>query len=157
MNQLNRLLVASPAEFAAAFRAAARGLGTEVTESRPLITVWLESSVAAAGARFVWGHGQVNYRDGRHSFGISGLFTEDVGTATISATGSVMHLRNLADLNGHYLASDEGTPMTGSDLATYLKNEHGVVIKLVAPEAGPAFRLTANGVVVRLKRAVRNV
>ena len=41
--------------------------------------------------------------------------------------------------------------MAGGGTAVYLKNEHGVVIKLVSTEVGLKFNLSADGVHIALK------
>ena len=137
-------------EFAVAFGAARIGLGSAAAEARPDATVWLEGGAAVAGAGFAWGHGQIVYKRNRHGFSISGLSVADAHAASISATGVVIRLEELSDFSGNYsrLAA-EATP-TGGGLATYLENERGVVMKLVAADAGLRFKVSLNGVRVKL-------
>jgi hypothetical protein len=139
-------------QFAVAFGAATVDLSSAATEARPDATVWLEGGAAVAGAGFAWGHGQLNYKRDHHGFSISGLSIADVHAASISATGIVMRLRKLSDFSGTY--SGLGAEATAADggAATYLKNERGVVIKLVARDAGLRFSLSVDGVRVRLRR-----
>jgi hypothetical protein len=69
----------------------------------------------------------------------------------MSATGEVYHLANIKDFEGRYVAWSAGLTIGGGGSATYLKNDHGVVIKLVATTEGLRFNLSQNGVTVRFK------
>jgi hypothetical protein len=151
MDKLNQLLVGRPlVEFGPAFGAVADDSGIEA--SQPVASLWLEGGVTPAGAGFVWGHGEVSYQGIDHAFRLSGLSIANLGAASISASGTVMHLRKLADFNGNYLALSAGSIGTDSGPATYLQNKRGVVIKLIATDAGQRINLPITGVRVRLKR-----
>jgi len=113
-------------------------------------TVDFAGGSIAAGIGFVWGHGELNYGGQSHSFKISGVSIVDVGAANISASGQVYNLKNLADFNGNYVAMTAGMTVAGGGSAAYLKNEHGVVIKLHSTEAGLRFNLSVDGVKVTL-------
>jgi hypothetical protein len=148
MDKLNRLLVASPLEFAAAFGAATKDSTNEVSQLE--VTLWLEGGLAP-GAGFMWGHGQITYQGNNHPFRISGLSAADVGAVSMCAAGSVTHLRKLSDFSGNYSASGAGAIVAGG-CTTFLQNQHGVVIQLTAKDAGRRISLPINGVRVRLKR-----
>ncbi|MGO9849351.1 MAG: hypothetical protein ACLPKT_22920 [Methylocella sp.] len=142
---MDKPLVGKPlVEFGAAFRAVTSDSGIEV--SRPEVSIWLEVGVTPAGAGFVWGRGEINYQGKNHAFRLSGLSIAKVCAASICAAGSVMYLRKLSDFSGNYLTSPD------SGLATYLKNERGVVIQLRATDAGQRINVPVNAVRVRLKR-----
>jgi hypothetical protein len=120
------------------------------TETHPHGTVDLTGGSIAAGIGFSWGHGQLNYGGQSYSFKLSGLSVVDVGAASISAAGQVYNLRNLADFNGNYVAMTAGMAVAGGGSGAYLKNQHGVVIKLHSTEAGLRFNLSAGGLKVTL-------
>jgi hypothetical protein len=61
-----------------------------------------------------------------------------------------MHLNNLTDFPGKYSALGAGVTVVGGGSAVYLKNEHGVVIKLVSKTVGLRFNLATGGVKVKL-------
>jgi len=148
---MDKLLVAKPlVEFGAAFSAATSDSGIEA--SQPAVSIWLEGGVTPAGAGFVWGRGEINFQGKNHAFRLSGLSIANVGAASISAAGSVVHLRKLSDFSGNYLTSRAGSIGADSGLATYLKNERGVVIQLLATDAGQRINVPVNSVRVRLKR-----
>ena len=149
MDKLNRLLVATPPEFEAAFDAVRDGSRAEAGQTTAAL--WLQGGITPAGAGFVWGHGEISYRGSNHAFRLSGLSIADIGAASICADGSVMHLRRLSDFSGSYSASIAGPAMAGSDSVTYLKNERGVVIKLTATDAAWRINLLVKGLRVRLK------
>jgi hypothetical protein len=113
-------------------------------------TVNVTGGSIAAGIGFSWGHGQLNYGGQSHAFKISGVSLVDVGVANISASGHVYNLKNLADFNGNYVAMTAGMTVAGGGSAAYLKNEHGVVIKLHSTDVGLRFNLSADGVKVTL-------
>jgi hypothetical protein len=114
-------------------------------------TVALTAGSVAAGIGYVWGKGTVNFAGESHSFGIRGVSALDVGAAHIEASGDIMHLTTLKEFEGHYSAFGAGLTIAGGGSAVYLKNEHGVVIKLLSKTTGLRFNLAAGGVRVRLR------
>jgi len=122
-----------------------------VSEVPPDATIELKEGSAAVGVGYIWGHGKVTFKGVTHAFTISGVSLADVGAASITATGEVSHLAKLSDFSGNYVAWDAGVTLAGGASATYLKNEHGVVIKLVATTAGLRFNHATDGVRVELK------
>ena len=135
--------------FAAAFGAARDD--SSAARSEPDVMMWLEGGVGSAGAGFAWGHGQVSFQGRDHLFRVSSLSMADTGAAGIYAIGRVMRLRRISDFNGNYRVSSAGATIAGVSLATYLQNERGVVIELVAMDAATAANRSVNGLRVRLK------
>jgi hypothetical protein len=117
----------------------------------PDATVSLDAGSVAIGIGYVWGHGKVDFQNTNHNFSISGLSLLDVGGADISATGYVYHLTKLADFAGTYTTYSAGVTIAGGGSAAYMKNEHGVVIKLTSTTQGLRFNLATSGVTVKLK------
>jgi hypothetical protein len=87
----------------------------------------------------------------RRTSSASGVSVIDVGVTNISATGSVYNLKSLADFPGNYFAMSAGITIAGGGSAVFLKNEHGVVVKLLSTDVGLKFNLSADGVQVKLK------
>jgi hypothetical protein len=110
--------------------------------------MWLQGNVGGAGTGFPWGSGQMNFQGCNYPFRVSGLSIEEAGRASIYATGRVMGLRKVSDLSGNYRASSAQGAM--ADAATSLRNEHGVVIQLVATDASAAASRSVNAVRMRL-------
>lgn len=121
------------------------------TRGEPDATVALSGGAVAAGIGYFWGHGDVVYQGERHRVRVSGLSLVDVGAAGVTTTGVVYNLRNLQDLDGTYIAASAGLTLAGGGSADYLKNEHGVVIKLLSTSRGLRFNLAADGVRVKLQ------
>jgi hypothetical protein len=140
--------------FAAAFRAATSDSGAEVYESQPVATLWLEDKAGVSGPDFAWKHGWINFQGNNHAFKISGLSMSKFGGSSISATGIVMRLGKLPDFSGNYSASAARATVAGRGPAIVLGNEHHVVIRLIAPDAGLRFNVSINGVQVRLTRPI---
>jgi hypothetical protein len=135
--------------FAAVFGAARDD--SSAARSEPDVMMWLEGGVGSAGAGFFWGHGQMSFQGRDHLFRVSSSSIADAGAAGIYATGRVMRLRKISDFNGNYRASSVEATIAGASLATYLQNERGVVIELVAMDAATAANRSVNGLRVRLK------
>jgi len=136
-------------QFATAFGAVRDSSGASQDERD--VTMWLEGGVGSAGAGFTWGHGKISFRGRDYPFRVSSLSIADAGVVGIYATGRVIRLRSVSDFNGTYRASSAGTTIAGVGLATYLQNERGVVIELVAMDAATAANRSVNGARVRLK------
>jgi hypothetical protein len=119
-------------------------------QSEPDATIVMSGGSIAVGIGYIWGQGELVYAGQKHSFSVSGLSIVDVGVADIAATGVVYNLKNPADLNGNYAAVSAGLTVAGGGSASYLKNEHGVVIKLLATTQGLRFNLAAHGVHLKL-------
>ena len=120
-------------------------------DAQPDGTVSLKGGSVAAGIGYTWGSGELNYGEGSHEFAIHGVSVVDVGATNFTATGEVYNLKKLSDFGGNYSAVGAGITIAGGGTAVYLKNENGVVIKLVATDVGLKFKLSADGVHVSLK------
>jgi hypothetical protein len=114
-------------------------------------TVSLSATSVAAGVGWVWGNGKLSFKGKDHSFKVSGLSVVDAGVSSITANGEVYDLAHLSDFAGNYTVASAGIALGGGAAASYLKNEHGVVIKLVETQQGLRFNLSGEGVKITLK------
>jgi hypothetical protein len=121
-------------------------------DAQPDASLTLKGGSVAAGIGYTWGHGELQYHDHTHRFSIKGVSIVDVGATDFSASGHVYNLKKLSDFSGNYVAAGAGITIAGGGSALYLKNEHGVVVKLVATDVGLKFTLSAEGVHVALKK-----
>jgi hypothetical protein len=121
-------------------------------DAQPDATLTLKGGSVAAGIGYTWGHGELEYHNGPHRFSIKGVSVVDVGATNFSASGHVYNLKRLEDFSGNYAAAGAGITVAGGGTAVYLKNEHGVVIKLIATDVGLKFNLSADGVHVALTK-----
>src|SRR5208282_4227688 len=146
-------LLFNPRQFADAFGAVMHDSRLVAKECQPDATVWLEGGAApaGAGAGFACDRGQIDYRGNRRSFSISGLSIADLPTVSIFATGIVRRLRSLSDFVGNYWAEAAEGGFTAGEFATSLRNDRGVLIQLVATDAGQRFNVSVNGVRIRYK------
>jgi hypothetical protein len=117
----------------------------------PDATVELSGGTIAAGVGYVWGHGSVTFQGIKHNFKLSGLSIIDVGAAHLTGSGVVYNLKNLSDFNGTYTAATAGVTIAGGGSAAVLRNQHGVVIRLISTTEGLRFNLSADGVDIKLK------
>jgi hypothetical protein len=136
---------------AAAYAGDASSTAAVADDAKPDGTVILSGGSVAAGIGFTWGHGELEYQDASHSFTVRGVSIVDVGATGYSASGVVYNLKQLSDFSGNYAAAGAGITIAGGGTALYLKNDHGVVIKLIATDVGLKFKLSGDGVHVALK------
>jgi hypothetical protein len=122
-------------------------------DTPPSGSVRLHGGSVAAGVGYVWGHGTLAYGNKRYRFKLSGISVVDVGAASITASGDVYNLKGLRDFDGNYTAVTAGLTIAGGGSVAYLKNENGVVIKLVSTTEGLRFNLSADGVHIKLQHA----
>lgn len=144
-------LVASVVLSAAAYAGDTESSVPVANEAQPDATVTLKGGSVAAGIGYTWGHGELTYQESARPFSIKGVSIVDVGATGITAKGNVYNLRSVSDFSGNYVAAGAGITLAEGGTALYLKNEHGVVIKLVSTEVGLKFKLSADGVHVTLK------
>jgi len=137
--------------FCAASYAGDTGSSAPIAEdTQPDATLTLKGGSVAVGIGYTWGHGDLTYQESSRRFSISGVSVVDVGATNYSATGKVYNLSRLSDFDGNYVAAGAGFALAGGGTAVYLKNEHGVVIKLISTDVGLKFKLSADGVHVTL-------
>ena len=118
--------------------------------ARPSGRVNLNAGSIAAGVGYVWGRGTLNCGDTDHTFKASGLSVVDVGAAKITASGEVYNLAKLQDFGGNYVGVAAGATIAGGASVAYLRNEHGVVIRLHSSTVGLRFNLSVDGVRIKL-------
>jgi hypothetical protein len=136
---------------AAAYAGDADSSAPVADDAKPDAAVTLKGGSVAVGIGYTWGHGDLNYRNTSYEFSIKGVSVVDVGATNFTAAGQVYNLKKLSDFSGNYAAAGAGLTIAGGGTATYLKNEHGVVIKLIATDVGLKFKLSADGVHITLK------
>lgn len=150
---VNLLTTALLSGAVAVWAADAPSSGSPVAEDAvPSGSVTLSGGAVAAGVGYVWGRGTLNYDGSAHRFKLNGVSVVDVGAAGITAAGDVYNLKNLEDFDGNYAAVAAGATVGGGGSVAYLRNDHGVVIKLHSTAVGLRFNLSANGVHIKLRR-----
>ena len=120
------------------------------TAEQPNATIDLTGGTVAAGIGYVWGNGHLTYKGAQHAFKLAGVSIVDVGASHITASGVVYHLRNLRDFSGNYTTVSAGLTVAGGGSVVVLRNQNGVVIKLLSTAQGLRFNLSADGVNIKL-------
>jgi hypothetical protein len=151
MRKISLSIIACALLSGAAFAADQTDSAPVAADAQPDATVVLNAGSIAAGIGYTWGNGDLTYNNQMHQFSISGVSLVDAGAANITATGNVYNLNKLSDFAGNYVAASAGLTIAGGGSAAYLKNEHGVIIKLVSTTVGLRFNLAAGGISVKLK------
>ena len=151
MRQLTVSMLACALLGGAAFADTSETHSTTNAADEPNATVDLTAGSFAAGIGFVWGHGDLIYKGSKHRFKLSGVSIVDVGASKITASGVVYNLTTLSDFSGNYTAVSAGLTIAGGGSAVVLRNEHGVVIKLLSTAEGLRFNLSADGVAINLR------
>ena len=118
----------------------------------PDATLQMHGGSFALGVGFLWGKGTLTYQGVDHDFIISGVSIGDLGGAKITASGPVSHMANLSDFEGSYVAWGMGATVGSGGSAVYMKNEHGVLIKLVTRASGLRFHVSGNGVKIKFEQ-----
>lgn len=124
---------------------------TTSATDEPDATVDITGGNVSIGIGFVWGNGDLVYKGSKHTFKLSGVSIVDVGASHITASGVVYNLKNLSDFSGNYTALSAGVTVAGGGSAVVLRNQNGVVIKLLSTAEGLRFNLSADGVDIRLR------
>jgi hypothetical protein len=144
-------LLASALLAGAAFADTPQTAQSSASEAQPDATFNLKGGSLAVGVGYVWGSGDLTYQGEKHAFRISGLSIVDVGAAHLNASGGVYNLTKLEDFNGTYRAAATSLTVVGGGSAAVLRNEHGVVIKVISTTKGLRFSLSAEGIAVKLR------
>src|SRR5271168_91320 len=122
-----------------------------VSMNEPDATVDLTGGSVAAGLGYVWGNGNLTYAGKTHRFKLTGVSIVDVGAASIAASGVVYNLKAVSDFEGTYTAVTAGATIGAGGSAALMRNQHGVLIKLLSTTQGLRFNLSANGIDIKLK------
>jgi hypothetical protein len=121
-------------------------------KAKPDGTIKLSAGSVAAGIGVSWGSGTLSYEGKSYPISVSGLDVGSVGASKITASGSVYHLKSLADFDGNYTAAEAGATVGGGGGALAMKNQNGVVVKLGATTRGVKLTLGASGVKMEIKK-----
>lgn len=124
---------------------------TAADAAAPDATLTLRGGSVAIGVGFVWARGRLTYKGKTYPVKLSGVSVVDVGVAHIGATGNVYNLTTLQDFDGNYTAATAGLTVAGGGSAAIMRNQHGVVIKLIATTEGLRFNLSADGVYMKIE------
>jgi hypothetical protein len=115
-------------------------------------TVKITGKSIAAGLGFSWGSGVLIYQGKEYPFSISGVSAGDFGFSLAEMSGEVFNLKNLADFDGNYTGFGAGITVGGGGVGATMRNQNGVLMKVVATTQGLTFKLGVDGMKVELTK-----
>lgn len=120
----------------------------------PSATASFTGETVAVGLGFTWGKGILTFKGKTYPFKVDGLSAIGAGVTKISGTGTIYHLKSVADFAGTYAAAGGGASVGshGKGSAS-LQNDKGVVIEFHAKEKGVSINLDLSGVHIQLMPA----
>jgi hypothetical protein len=121
-------------------------IGSAAGAAEPNATLQLTGGSVAAGVGFSWGSGTLTFRGKQYPVSVTGLSVGDVGIVRATARGNVYFLHKIEDFNGTYTAYAVGSTIGGGGSVASLRNQNGVVIRVVATNQGLKLTLSASGV-----------
>ena len=97
------------------------------------------------------GGGTLSYKGRAYPFKVGGLGVGGFGASRIDAGGSVFNLRQLADFDGVYVQLRSGWAVGDEGKGQmWLRNAHGVILRLKAQREGLALSVGADGMLIHL-------
>jgi hypothetical protein len=120
-------------------------------EPAPSGTVTISSKAVALGVGVSWGDGTLKFGGKDYHFSVDGLSVADLGISSITTSGEVFNLKNVADFSGNFAAGEAGIAIAGGPADQILKNQNGVVIRLHGTQQGARLTLAAQGVKLTIK------
>ncbi|HAJ26042.1 MAG TPA: DUF1134 domain-containing protein [Syntrophus sp. (in: bacteria)] len=126
--------------------------GAAFSQDKPDATLKLSQGQVAVGIGYSWGKGVLTFQGKDYPFKISGLSVVDVGISSADATGNVFGLKNLKDFNGTYTTGTAEATLAGGTGVITMKNQNGVLIKLIAKTQGVNLKLPLEGVKLKLTK-----
>ena len=118
----------------------------------PTGTVTLSSKAVAIGVGVSWGDGVLTFGGKTYPFSVEGLSVADLGVSSVTTSGDVFNLKNVADFSGNFVAGEAGIAIAGGPTDQILKNQNGVVLRLKGTQQGARLTLAAQGVKLTIKK-----
>jgi hypothetical protein len=118
----------------------------------PDATITFHGGSAAFIAGVNWGGGTLHYKGKDFPLKVSGLSVGAVGVKKFHASGSVYHLRQVADIEGTYASAGAGVTVGAGTGGITLKNGNGVLIKATGKSSGADLKVGASGMTIKLSK-----
>jgi hypothetical protein len=119
---------------------------------QPDATIEFSGGSVAVGVGYSWGKGTLHYHGESIPVTLKGLSVASVGAESVRASGDVYHLASLSEFDGNYTAASAGATVAGGGDIAAMQNQNGVVIKLRSTTQGLAFKLSVDGVAIKVKK-----
>jgi hypothetical protein len=121
-------------------------------DEKPSATIEIQQYQVAFIGSGSLGGGTLGFQGKQHEFSIGGLGIGGFGVSSIDATGEVYHLEKLDDFPGAYAQARAGVVAADKSKGSlWLRNTHGVYIRVSAKREGLMLALGADGVYIDLK------
>ncbi len=140
---LSRLVLVLPFLWVATTQAAENG-------KVPVAAIEMETTSVAVGVGYSWGNGKLWFKGKEYTFSVSGLSLVDVGISTVRAIGGVLHLKDLADFSGTYVAVSASGALGIGGGGWTMENENGVVINVGAVLGGLKLSIGPSALTIKL-------
>ena len=122
-----------------------------ISAEKPDATIDLTGGTVGVGVGVEWAKGTLHYHGKSVPVTVKGLSLARVGAGSISASGEVYHLNDLADFSGNYSAVSAGAALAGGGSVSAMRNDKGVVIEMRSTTQGAELRLGVDGIAVAVK------
>lgn len=119
---------------------------------KPDATFDLNGGTVGVGVGVEWAKGTLHYQGKSLPITVKGLSLASVGAGSISASGEVYHLKDIADFSGNYTAVSAGAALAGGGAVAAMRNDKGVVIEMRSTTQGAELRLGVDGLSVAVKQ-----
>ncbi len=117
----------------------------------PVAAIELEATSVTLGLGYSWGNGKLWYKGKEYIFSISGMNLVGVGVSTVKAKGGVLHLKDLADFSGNYMAFSASGALAKGGGGLTMQNGKGVVINMGTVQKGLKLNIGPSGLTIKLK------
>jgi hypothetical protein len=121
-------------------------------QEAPSATIELSGGSVAAGVGYSWGSGTLAFQGTKYPLKVSGLSIVNVGASEYTATGVVLHLTQVSDITGNYVAGEAGATLAGGGSLMSMKNDRGVVINMTTTRTGLQLTLAPTGLKIELAK-----
>jgi hypothetical protein len=138
--------------FATVFMMAMAGPIASAQENAPDATIDFSGGTVAAGIGYSWGGGVLHFQGKDYPFKTDGFSIVDVGAASVTGSGEVFNLHNVADFAGNYTAAGAGATLAGGGSVAVLENQKGVILHVHSTSQGLRLHLSASGVSISFKQ-----
>lgn len=117
----------------------------------PSATVVISAKSAAVGVGYSWGDGVLDFHHHEYHFSVNGISIAAVGFSEVTGHGRVYNLKQLSDFSGTYVAATGEATLGKGIGGQYLRNDHGVVLRIDDVTKGARLAGSADGIKLTLK------
>ncbi|MEE9549539.1 MAG: hypothetical protein V3W08_03965, partial [Candidatus Binatia bacterium] len=118
---------------------------------KQVAAIEMEATSIAVGVGYTWGNGKLWFKEKEYTFMVSGLSLVGVGISTVKAMGGVLHLKDLADFSGNYMAFSASGALAKGGGGLTMQNGKGVVINMGTVQKGLKLNIGPSGLTIKLK------